>query len=273
LADFNTFMADPRTSRWVNREPLVAVHGLTKSFGSRTAVRDLSLTIGPGAVFGLIGANGGGKTTTLRLLAGLLRPDAGAGTVLGHDILRSPKEIRRCVGYMSQHFSLYANLTVIENLRFRAEIYELYDPQGTVQETVARFGLERFSKTPAGRLSGGWMRRLQLAAALIHAPGLILLDEPTAGLDVLLRKETWRWIFALADEGAAVVVSTHDLAEAEDCTNVTFFADGEIRASGSPLDLALQVATRLGTVSDVTGLGLEDIAAGLLAPTADNSDR
>lgn len=262
-------MADFGASRWADYPPVAAVYGLSKNFGSRIAVRNLSLTIQPGAVVGLIGANGGGKTTTLRLLAGLLRPDAGAGTVLGYDILRAPGEIRRRIGYMSQHFSLYANLTVRENLRFRAEIYGVLFPRAAVEETLAQFDLEAIAEQPAGRLSGGWMRRLQLACALIHAPSLILLDEPTAGLDVLVRGETWRRIFALADSGAAIVVSTHDLAEAEGCTNVILFADGQIHATGSPRDLALQLAVERGVVSDVAKLGLEDVTAALLSAKTD----
>ncbi len=256
---------DTGASRWANRAPLAEVHGLSKRFGARTAVNDASLTTRPGTVVGLIGANGGGKTTTLRLLAGLLRPDAGAGTVLGFDILRAPRDIRRRVGYMSQHFSLYANLTVRENLRFRAEVYGMPSPRAAVDETIAQFDLGAFARKPAGRLSGGWMRRLQLAAALIHSPNLILLDEPTAGLDMLLRGETWRRIFALADAGAALIVSTHDLTEAEGCANVVLFEDGEIRANGSPQDLALQLAIERGVAPDVARLRLEDVTAALLS--------
>lgn len=241
-------------------EPLVEVDRLGKNFGARSALKDLSLRLWPGQVLGFIGANGGGKTTALRLIAGLLKADTGCGHVLGHDLLRSRSEIRQHIGYMSQHFSLYPDLTVLENLVFRAGLYDLPRPHNVAIRSVAEFGLEDFSRQRAGRLSGGWARRLQFAAALIHSPRLVLLDEPTAGLDLSQTRETWRRVFALAAAGAGVIISTHDLVEAERCWNVAYFVEGTIRASGSPGDLiSRSAATALGTAA-VQARGLEAVA-------------
>ena len=163
------------------REPAIAVTGLTRRFGARTAVADLSLSVAAGQVAGLIGANGGGKTTSLRMLAGLLKPDAGAGRVLGHDLALADRSIRRDVGYMAQRLALYPSLSVLDNLRFRAEVYGVPDVARAVRRAVADYGLVPYANLPAERLSGGWARQLQLAAALLHSPRLVLLDEPTAG--------------------------------------------------------------------------------------------
>ena len=202
------------------------------------AVDGFALSLRPGEVFGLVGANGGGKTTTLRMLSGILEPDRGYGQVLGFDLLRERAEIRARVGYMSQRFSLYADLTVFENLRFRAEIYGVSRPRAAAERSADSFGLSEYANTAAGRLSGGFSRRLQLAAALIHCPRLILLDEPTAGLDAVSRHEVWRRMERLAAQGAGVVVSTHDLAEAERCSRVAFLREGRIAAIGTPQEVA-----------------------------------
>jgi ABC-2 type transport system ATP-binding protein len=187
-----------------------------------------------GEVFGLVGANGGGKTTTLRVLAGILKPDRGRGQVLGFDLLNERAEIRATVGYMSQRFSLYADLTVYENLRFRAEIYDVGRPCAAAERAISVFALSEYARTAAGELSGGFSRRLQLAAALIHSPTLILLDEPTAGLDAMSRHEVWGRIERLAGEGAGVILSTHDLLEAERFSRVAFLREGRIVATGTP---------------------------------------
>jgi ABC-2 type transport system ATP-binding protein len=192
----------------------------------------------PGEVFGLVGANGGGKTTTLRILAGILEPDRGSGQVLGFDILRARAEIRARVGYMSQRFSLYADLTVTENLRFRAEVYGVGRPRAAAEQAIAAFSLSEYAHTAAGQLSGGFSRRLQLAAALIHSPKLILLDEPTAGLDAVSSREVWARMERLAAQGSGVIVSTHDLAEAERCSRVAFLREGRIVAMGPPEEVA-----------------------------------
>jgi ABC-2 type transport system ATP-binding protein len=220
------------------QEPLVAVDGVAKRYARRVAIQNLTLTLQSGEVFGLVGANGGGKTTTLRLLAGLLRPDEGRGHVLGFDLRRGAREIRTHVGYMAQRFSLYADLSVFQNLRFRAEVYGLRRPGAAANAAIDDFELTPFTRSPAGQLSGGWARRLQLAAALIHGPRLLLLDEPTAGLDAISRQDVWRRIGRLAAGGAGIVVSTHDLAEAERCAQVALLADGRVVAAGTPAQVA-----------------------------------
>jgi ABC-2 type transport system ATP-binding protein len=211
---------------------------VTKRYGLRAAVDGLAVFLRPGEVFGLVGANGGGKTTTLRILAGILEPDRARGQVLGFDLLRARAEIRARVGYMSQRFSLYADLTVYENLRFRAEVYGVGRPRAAAEHAMASFGLSEYKNTAAGQLSGGFSRRLQLAAALIHSPRLILLDEPTAGLDAVSRHEVWGRIERLAGQGSGVIVSTHDLAEAERCSRVAFLREGRIVATGTPEEVA-----------------------------------
>lgn len=207
---------------------LVAVRDVAKRFGNRVAIEDLELTLRAGEIFGLAGANGGGKTTTLRILAGILKPDRGRGHVLGYDLMRGAREIRKQIGYMSQRLSFYADLSVLENLRFRAEVYEM-DKSRTAAESVMReFELEQYARRRAGQLSGGWARRLQLAAALVHTPKLILLDEPTAGLDPISRHVVWRHIEQRAAQGAGVIVSTHNHAEAERCSRVTHLSEGRV---------------------------------------------
>jgi ABC-type multidrug transport system ATPase subunit len=207
---------------------LVAVRDVAKRYGLRVAIEDLELTLRTGEILGLVGANGGGKTTTLRMLAGILKPDRGEGHVLGFDLMRGAKEIRKQIGYMSQRLALYADLSVFENLRFRAEVYEIDKSRTAVESVMREFELERYARSPAGQLSGGWARRLQLAAALIHTPRLILLDEPTAGLDPISRHDVWRRIELRAAQGAGVIVSTHDLAEAKRCSRVALLCEGRI---------------------------------------------
>jgi ABC-2 type transport system ATP-binding protein len=219
-------------------EILVAVENVTKRYARRVAVEKLTIALGAGEVFGLVGANGGGKTTTLRILAGILKPDTAHGRVLGFDLVREAGEVRRRVGYMSQRFSLYADLSVLENLRFRAQVYGSNRPRAAADTAIDDFELTEFACYPAGRLSGGWARRLQLAAALIHSPRLILLDEPTAGLDALSRHEVWRRIGNLAAHGAGVIVSTHDLAEAERCSSAALLSEGRVVAAGTPEQIA-----------------------------------
>jgi ABC-type multidrug transport system ATPase subunit len=219
-------------------EPVVDVAEVTKRYGRRTAIAKLTLAVRPGEVLGLMGANGGGKTTTLRILAGILKPDEGQGQVLGFDLQRGANLIRQRVGYMSQRSSLYADLSVFENLRFRAEVYGLDRPKLAAEAAILDFGLTEYARSAARRLSGGWARRLQLAAALIHSPTLILLDEPTAGLDATSRHEVWGRIGQLADARAGIVISTHDLAEAERCSRAVLLSEGRIVASGTPEQIA-----------------------------------
>jgi len=219
-------------------EILVAVEDLAKRYADRVAVEKLTLALRAGEVFGLVGANGGGKTTALRILAGILKPDKGRGHVLGFDLMNEAADVRHRVGYMSQRFSLYADLSVFENLRFRAQVYGSNSPRAAAEAAIYDFELTEFARSAAGRLSGVWARRLQLAAALIHSPRLILLDEPTAGLDAVSRHDVWRRIGRLAAQGAGVIVSTHDLAEAERCSSAALLSEGKIVAAGTPQQIA-----------------------------------
>jgi ABC-2 type transport system ATP-binding protein len=244
-------------------DPAVRVNGLTRSFGSRAAIQDLSLAVAAGEVAGLIGANGGGKTTSLRMLAGLLKPDAGTGRVLGYDLARDDRRIRREVGYMAQRLALYPSISVLDNLRFRAEVYGLANVREVVRRVIADYGLAPYANLPADRLSGGWARLLQLAAALIHSPRLVLLDEPTAGLDAAARQAVWQRIASLAGGGAAIVIATHDLAEAERCSHVSVLAGGRVRAQGSPLAIARGSGARVQVLTGAGALALADRVAAL----------
>jgi ABC-2 type transport system ATP-binding protein len=221
-----------------SRELLVAVYNISKCFGRTTAVAGGTLTLWSGEICGFIGPNGSGKTTTLRMLAGILKPDGGGGHVLGFDVRRDAAKIRERVGYMSQRLSLYAELSVFENLRFRSEVYGLRNPHAAVEAAIREFGLVPWAHRRAGSLSGGWARRLQFAASLLHSPHLVLLDEPTAGLDAAARQEVWRRVEGLAAAGAGVIVCTHDLAEAERCSRAAFFANGQVVATGAPAEIA-----------------------------------
>ncbi len=231
-------MAESAASVVAAPAEVLRVRGLAKRFGARAAVVDVSLELGIGEVVGFVGPNGAGKTTTLRILAGLLRADAGEGHVLGHDITAAGRAVNRLVGYMPQKLALYGDLSVMENLRFRAAVYELPDPKRAAAVALEDFELGPFRGQRASSLSGGWARRLQLAAALIHKPSLALLDEPTAGLDAESRQDVWRRIAALAARGGSVVINTHDLADAEQCTRVALFSRGRVLAQGEPRALA-----------------------------------
>jgi ABC-2 type transport system ATP-binding protein len=233
------------------QEPLVAVQGISKRFGRKTAVAGVTLTVRAGEICGFVGANGSGKTTTLRMLAGILRPESGHGHVLGFDLPRDAARIRGQVGYMSQRLSLYAELSVLENLRFRAAVYGLRNPVAWAKAAIGEFNLAQWTHRPAGSLSGGWARRLQLAAAFVHSPRLVLLDEPTAGLDVAARMEVWQRVERLAAAGAAVILCTHDLPEAERCTRAAFFADGRILAVGAPAEVAADSGVAAFLVSGI----------------------
>ena len=220
------------------RELLVAVYDISKRYGRTTAVAGVTLALWSGEICGFIGANGAGKTTILRMLAGILKPDGGGGQVLGFDLQREVAAIRERVGYMSQRLSLYPELSVFENLRFRAAVYGLRNPHAAVEGAILEFGLVPWARSPAGSLSGGWARRLQLAASLLHSPRLVLLDEPTAGLDAVARQEVWRRVEGLAAAGAGVIVCTHDLVEAERCSQAAVFANGQVVAAGAPAEIA-----------------------------------
>jgi len=250
------------------RELLVAVHNISKCYGRTTAVAGVTLTLWTGEICGFVGANGAGKTTALRMLAGILKPDNGGGHVLGFGLPREATEIRERVGYMSQRLSLYAELSVFENLRFRAAVFGLRNPRASAEAAIRDFNLVPWAHSPAGSLSGGWARRLQLAASLLHSPQLVLLDEPTAGLDVVARQEVWRRVEGMAATGAGVIVCTHDLGEAERCSHAAFFANGQVVATGTPAAIAAGSATAVFLLSgsDVRRLANEVTAvAGVVA--------
>ncbi len=231
---------------------LLSLQGLRKHFAGKPAVADLSLDLAPGEILGLVGPNGAGKTTSLRMIAGLLKPDGGRGAVLGHDLMTDTARINRDVGYMSQALGLYEGLTVEENLRFRADVYEVSQPKAAVHRTLDEHGLADRARQRAGRLSGGWARRLQLAACLIHQPRVVLLDEPTAGLDIETRRDTWRRIAALTRSGVGVIVNTHDLLEAERCHRIAVFSEGRVLAVGAPADLTARLLADKAVISGVT---------------------
>ena len=211
----------------------IEVEGLTKSFAGRVVVRNLSMRVKRGQIYGFLGPNGSGKTTTLRMMCGLLTPDSGRGTALGYDIRTQSDQIKRHVGYMTQRFSLYEDLSVRENLEFIARIYGVREPRRAARETIAQIGLSGREEQIAGALSGGWKQRLALGACTLPNPQLLLLDEPTAGVDPKARREFWDQIHALAGQGLTVLVSTHYMDEAERCHEIAYIAYGELLAHGT----------------------------------------
>jgi ABC-type multidrug transport system ATPase subunit len=217
---------------------VIDVHGLNKSFGARRVVDELSLQVAQREVCGFLGANGSGKTTIIRMLCGLLKPDGGTGTCLGLDIVRDAVALRRQVGYMTQRFSYYDDLTVTENLDLVAGVYELPNPRAAVRDIIARMELGFNADQLAGNLSGGWKQRLALAACVLHRPKLLLLDEPTAGVDAKARREFWDLIHDMAGEGLTVLVSTHYMDEAERCDRIVYLANGRIVVEGDALEVA-----------------------------------
>lgn len=211
----------------------IDVRGLSKSFGNRKVVRDLSMQVKRGTIYGFLGPNGSGKTTTIRMLTGLLTPDEGEGTCLGYDIRTQAAEIKRHVGYMTQRFSLYQDLSVRENLEFVARLYGINNPVAAARAMVERLGLTGREEQLAGELSGGWKQRLALGACTLPHPQLLLLDEPTAGVDPKARREFWNEIHALAATGLTVLVSTHYMDEAERCHEIAYIAYGVLLAHGT----------------------------------------
>lgn len=215
----------------------IHVTGLTKRFGGRAVVKGLSLQVREGEIYGFLGPNGSGKTTSIRMLCGLLTPDEGSGTCLGYDVLRQTAEIKRHVGYMTQRFSLYEDLTIRENLDFVARMYGMANRRAAVDRALEELGLAQRSRQLAGTLSGGWKQRLALAACMLHAPRLLLLDEPTAGVDPKARRDFWEQIHRLAAQGITVLVSTHYMDEAERCHRLAYLAYGSLLAQGTPSEL------------------------------------
>jgi ABC-2 type transport system ATP-binding protein len=221
-------------------ELVIDVHGLKKHFGEKRAVDGVDIEVPKGQVWGFLGPNGSGKTTTIRMLCGLLKPDAGSGTCLGYDVVNEPESIKREVGYMTQRFSFWEDLSIRENLEFVARIYELPDRKTRVKDTIERLGLAKRQEQLAGQLSGGWKQRLALSACMIHEPKLLLLDEPTAGVDPQARREFWEEIHRLSQAGLTVLVSTHYMDEAERCDRIVYISAGKIVTRGSVADVIRQ---------------------------------
>jgi ABC-2 type transport system ATP-binding protein len=240
----------------------IDVTGLTKRYGKRAVVDDLSIQLQSGRICGFLGPNGSGKTTTIRMLCGLLTPDAGSGTCLGLDIIKEAAAIKRQVGYMTQRFGLYEDLTIRENLDFVARLFELPQRKRAVDKALERLQLTARQRQLAGALSGGWKQRLALAACLLHQPRLLLLDEPTAGVDPKARRDFWDEIHRLAAQGITVLVSTHYMDEAARCHELMYIANGHILSRGTQAEIIARSAL---SVWSIAGPNLEALVAPIKA--------
>jgi len=240
----------------------IDVRGLTKSFEGREVVHDLSMQVKRGTIYGFLGPNGSGKTTTIRMLCGLLTPDSGEGRCLGYDIRRDADKIKRRVGYMTQRFSLYQDLSVRENLEFVARLYGLPDPTSAARDMIRRLGLSGREGQLAGELSGGWKQRLALGACTLPNPQLLLLDEPTAGVDPKARRDFWNEIHGLAADGLTVLVSTHYMDEAERCHEIAYIAYGNLLTHGTVEEVIAKSALSTYTVTGDNLHVLQDKLAG-----------
>jgi len=235
----------------------IDVRALNKRFGNKHVVNDLTLKVKRGEIFGFLGPNGSGKTTSIRLMCGLLTPDSGSGTCLGYDIRTQSGEIKRRVGYMTQRFSFWDDLSIRENLDFVARMYEMPARREVVERAIANLGLAARAGQLAGSLSGGWKQRLALAACMLHEPELLLLDEPTAGVDPSARRDFWEELHALAARGISILVSTHYMDEAERCHKLAYLAYGKLMAQGT----AKEVIESQGlTTWEVSGGDLAEIS-------------
>jgi ABC-2 type transport system ATP-binding protein len=241
-------------------ELTIDVRGLTKSYAGRRVVDSVDMQVATGRIVGFLGPNGSGKTTSLRMLCGLLTPDAGEGEVLGLDFRRRAAEVKRQVGYMTQKFGLYEDLSIRQNLDFVARLFSMSDRREAVDAALERLGLTTRQAQLAGALSGGWKQRLALAACLLHRPRLLLLDEPTAGVDPKARREFWDQIHQLAQEGITVLVSTHYMDEAERCDELVYIAYGRVLARGSAASIVQEAGAR----------DLEDAFVKLVGRATDN---
>lgn len=230
-------------------ELAIDVHGMTKRFGDLTAVNQVDLRVRTGEICGFLGPNGSGKTTFIRMLCGLLRADAGSGACLGHDVIAESEAIKRQVGYMTQRFSFYEDLSISENLDFVARMYSVKDRREAVRESLGQLGLSERRDQLAGELSGGWKQRLALAACMIHRPRLLLLDEPTAGVDPKARREFWEEIHQLAGQGLTFLIATHYMDEAERCHRLAFIAEGNLLAHGTAAEVIDQAHLATWSVS------------------------
>jgi len=218
----------------------IDVKGMTKRFGSHTAVDHIDLQVASGEICGFLGPNGSGKTTFIRMLCGLLRADEGQGTCLGHDVIHESEVIKCQVGYMTQKFSFWEDLSIVENLDFVARMYSVKNRREAVSRSLQRLGLEKRQRQLAGELSGGWKQRLALAACMIHDPKLMLLDEPTAGVDPKARREFWDQIHELAGEGLTFLITTHYMDEAESCNSLAFILNGHLLGRGTVAEVIAQ---------------------------------
>ena len=241
----------------ISTEFAIDVRDVTKKFGARTVVNHIAMQVRPGEIYGFLGPNGSGKTTFIRMLCGLLHPDAGSGTCLGHDVIKDSESIKLQVGYMTQRFSFYEDLSIEENLDFIARLYEIPQRQAAVEKSLERLGMVARRKQLAGTLSGGWKQRLALSACLIHEPQLLLLDEPTAGVDPKARREFWDEIHQLAAGGLTVLITTHYMDEAERCHRLAYIAYGNLLAIGTVADVLKTAAL---TTWEVTGANLAALA-------------
>ncbi len=282
----------------MSQELVIDVRGLTKRFGDLVAVDHLDMAVPKGSIYGFLGPNGSGKTTTIRMMCGLLKPDMGSGTCLGYDVLHESASIKSHVGYMTQRFSLYEDLTIRENLEFMARMYNVPDRAYRVDKALEDLGLRSRGKQLAGNLSGGWKQRLALAAAILHEPQLLLLDEPTAGVDPKARRDFWDSIRQMSDAGVTVLVSTHYMDEAVQCDYIAYIAYGrklidaraaEVpalsglhtwRIEGARLDeiaatlkgaAGVEQVVRFGTALHVSGTD-EQVLARSVHQAGDNSD-
>ena len=235
----------------------IDVHGMTKRFGHRTVVDRIGLEVRRGEIYGFLGPNGSRKTTFIRMLCGLLRADEGSGTCLGHDVIRESEAIKAEVGYMTQRFSFYEDLSIAENLDFVARMFAVADRREAVRRSLERLGLAERQQQLAGQLSGGWKQRLALAACLIHQPKLLLLDEPTAGVDPKARREFWEQIHQLAAEGLTFLITTHYMDEAERCHRLAYIAYGRLLTHGTVAEVIAQAHL---TTWSVNGPDLHDLA-------------
>jgi ABC-2 type transport system ATP-binding protein len=238
-------------------ELVIDVRGVTKKFGGRTVVNHIAMQVRPGEIYGFLGPNGSGKTTFLRMLCGLLKADGGEGSCLGYDFRTQSAEIKKHVGYMTQRFSFYEDLSIEENLDFIARLYEIPQRRAAVEKSLERLGMVARRKQLAGTLSGGWKQRLALSACLIHEPQLLLLDEPTAGVDPKARREFWDEIHQLAAGGLTVLITTHYMDEAERCHRLAYIAYGNLLAAGTVADVLKAAALMTW---EVTGANLPVLA-------------
>lgn len=221
----------------MNDQYAIDVEGLSKSFDNKPAVENLNLQVKKGEIFGFLGPNGSGKTTTIRMLCGLLKPDAGTGHVMGYNIVSQSAEIKPIVGYMTQQFSLYTDLTVYENMDFMARIYQISNRENRINECINELQLQPFRDQLVSTMSGGWKQRFALAVALLHTPKILLLDEPTAGVDPKARRDFWDKVHQLAARGITVLVTTHYMDEAQRCNRLAYISFGHLIAVGTTEDL------------------------------------